>query len=49
MMVLVLGGTGAIGVHFVKLLFECGIEIFVTSRSLMARHRVFYRYHRQCN
>ncbi|MDR0606075.1 MAG: NAD-dependent epimerase/dehydratase family protein [Bacteroidales bacterium] len=33
MKVLVLGGTGAIGIHLVRLLSENGIETFVTSRN----------------
>ena len=33
MKVLVLGGTGAIGVHLVQLLSSHGVEIFVTSRT----------------
>lgn len=32
MKILILGGTGAMGTHLVKILVECGEEVYVTSR-----------------
>jgi nucleoside-diphosphate-sugar epimerase len=39
MKVLVLGGTGAIGIHLVRLLSENGVETFVTSRNARQSER----------
>lgn len=38
MKILVLGGTGAMGIHLIKLLVNNGVEVFVTTRRQVMSH-----------